>query len=532
MSQSHDLDTHLVLRTDKQDITGTLCVGPKAPISEINPHALMVFLESKGIPARLINQEAIKELVKNVHENPGSEQAAEVAHGRLPRHGAPQVLQWEETIAERIADIEARKEDLLADGPKETNQDHLHIDEDDEDGVNHYAHSAFIIVDEAQTLGTISPPDPGEDGEDIFGNPIPAKKSPKPNTVDQNSIELTDDNRVIARIRGRLRYSAANQTIERVLNVEGDVGFATGHIDFPGPVYITGGIKDRFVVASQGNTSVAKLVEAATINSKRDILIARGVAGRELAVLSAVRNLEAGYLEACTIHALGDCTVKREITNCVIDAFGTVRIPTGAIRGGRVAGAHGIEAGVLGSAQEVLTNILVGSIPELDAMLLRVQRLRKEAKNEADRVRVQLESLIANTEAKTAKVVERQMGLEFEITEHEARLKKLDVAAERIAKNILDSTTPTLTVHQRACGGVVVHLRGHRVHFKDQCNGPFELRVDEAGKPIIVRGDKRTPASDEAHVSPSDLVAPLAIPKADEHSPDVPSQQPDDKAAA
>ncbi|MFK7884225.1 MAG: DUF342 domain-containing protein [Phycisphaerales bacterium] len=528
MSSEHDLDAHLMLRTDEAGIEGTLCVGPKAPPNQITAHTLMVYLESRGVAVRLVDQSAVAELVQLFTDNPGSEQAMTVARGKPPRHGAPQVLAWNDQINEQIKEIDARSENLVEENSAPPVQEQQ--EQDSDDATNHYAHSAFIIVEQDEAIGTITPPDPGEDGEDIYGEIIPAKKSPAPASIDHGTIELADNNAVVAKVRGRLRYGASNQTIERTLNIDGDVGFATGHIKFPGPVKVTGGVKDRFQIDSEGNTTISKLIEAATLRSQRDIIIERGVAGRELASIHARRHIDAGYLESCTVRSGGDCFVKREITNCDVEARGSIQVGNGAIRGGTIAAASRIEVGALGSAQEVRTVIRAGSLPELDGLLSRIAAFLRDTNAELNTKSLDLDTLKVSTETVTPVIAEKLMALEFEITEIRRRTNALQAAADRIGKNIREQTESVVFVAQKVCGGVEIHLRGHQLNFKDEASGPFELSLDKDLNPVYIKGDSPKPASEIAEVSPSSLVP--ALPSLPAENPEPTDQTPltDDEA--
>jgi len=514
MSAEHDLDAHLQLRTDDASLVGTLLVGPKAPASELTPHVLMVFLEARGVVDRLIDQDAIQTLIEEASAKPGAEHAAVVAKGRPPRHGTPRVLAWKPSIVERIAEIEARTADPDAPGnddkPGSPSRDAQDAGESDE-AVDHYGHSAFIIVKQSDALGTITPPDAGEDGEDIFGEVIAAKQSPTPSYIDAETLELTEDHRVLARNCGRLIYDGSRRSIERTLEIKGDVGFATGHIDFPGPVIVQGGVKDRFRIESMSDTTVRKLVEAAHIRSARDILIERGVAGRDAALLEARRNVTANYFEATTVVAEGDCIVQKEITNCDITARGSVVIENGAIRGGCITAAHAIRAGVVGSVQEVPTEITVGSIPSLDAPLAEIRVLRAKAQSELNETKEELETYREVMDTKNPDAIEKTMGFEFQISELQDRIGKLDSAAARLRNNLAKNTTPSLTVEKRIHGGVIVRMRGHLLRFKDEVNGPFTIRVNRSGEPIIDAPGNERPASEVASIEPDDSLDPLAM---------------------
>ena len=520
-SGAHDLDAHLQLRTDDRSLTGTLRVGPKVPAEHIDEQVFRVFLESRGVNPRRIDPEALAAFVAEVREGPGAEHAAVVVRGVEPRDGARRHLEWSPRIADDIERINARKRALDEEnGPRKSRPEAP----DAEEPVNFYEQSAFIIVDAGETLATVTPPDPGEDGEDIFGNTVPAKKSPAPSDIDTETIELTGDNTLIALARGRLVYSGVDRRIERTLRVAGDVGFETGNIDFPGPVEIEGGVRDRFIVRARGAVTVRKLVEAATIESRRSITLERGAAGREAGRLAAAHAIQAGYLESARAECGRDCVVRHEITNCRVCTRGMVKIPAGAIRGGRITAARGVEAAVLGSAQEPRTELLVGEVAELQDLLRQARDRIAETNAAIEPLTVRQQMLNSAKPGKlTPEQIESQMALDFQITEARRRLAELQQAAERLESNIRAATAPVVRVGQCVHAGVVVWLPGHRATFRQELKGESTIRLDRSNKPIVEHRGETHPLSKFATVEPDARIISVA-PAPSEENPDAPSE--------
>lgn len=486
-SGAHDLDAHLQLRTDERDLTATLRVGPKVPADQVDAAVFAMFLASRGVNAKCVDGAALDALVEAVRAGPGAEHAALVARGRQPRDGAGRVLAWEPDLAREIERITARRKALVEQSSPEPRP----AADADETAIDFYNQSAFVIVHAGWVLGTVSPPDPGEDGEDVFGNAIPARQSPAPSDIDPETIELTRDNRLVALVRGRLVHSGAKRCIQRTLCVDADVGFETGNIDFPGPVEIAGGVRDRFVVRAQGAVTVRKLVEAATIESRRDVVVERGAAGRETGRIIAGGSVKAGYLEGVGVTCAGDCEVRHEITNCRVDARGVVRVPAGAIRGGRVTASRGVEAAVVGSVQETRTELIVGALDELEELI-------RQARDRIGETQGVLGPLLARQEVQgpmptgsmAAEQIEARMSLEFEASEAKRRIDELGEACERLEDNLRAFTAPVLRATQFVHPGVVLWLPGYRATFKSTLKGESVVRLDASNRPVVdVRGE-------------------------------------------
>jgi uncharacterized protein (DUF342 family) len=502
----HDLDAHLQLRPDERGLTGVLRVGPKIPPDQVSVSTFLMFLQSGGISPRAVDQGAIERLVEEVLATPGSEHAVVVARGKEPRDGARQLLQWVPPIATEIERINRRRDALAAEN--EAARKPAKAKSEPEAAVNFYEQSAFIIVQAGDILATVTPPDPGEDGEDIFGNSVPAKNSPAPSDLDPETLNLTNDHRVIALVRGRLVYSGGHRSIERTLHVPEDVGFETGNIKFPGPVEIAGGVRDRFLVRARGQVTVRKLVEASTIESERDIVLERGAAGRETGVLTAGHCLRSGYLEAVKVFCGQDCLVRHEITNCRVNVRGMIKIPSGAIRGGLVMATRGIETGIAGSVQEVRTELVVGALDELETLL-------RQSRGRAAETRAVLDELLARqgmyNAAKgkgklTPEQIEAQMTMDFEIAEARRWIQELDSASERLEQNLREAIRPVLKVSQCLYGGVVVWMPGYRATFRNELKGESVIRLGPGNQPVAEYRGETHPLSKYASVEPDPRV--------------------------
>lgn len=477
----HDLDTHLQLRTDDRSLEGTLRVGPRVPVEHIDASVFAIYLEARGIPPRLIDRELVNALIDKVKSVPGSEHASIVARGVEPRDAEPRVLAWSPRIADQIRKIADRKQALDEENSRRGRPAAV-----SEDPVNFYEQSAFIIVRTGEELGTISPPDPGEDGEDIYGNVLPAKQAACPVEIDPETIELTSDHKLVARARGRLIYLGQQRRIERTLTVPEDVGFETGNIDFPGPVEIGGGVRDKFVVRATGTISVRKLVEASFLEGRRDVVLERGAAGRDIGHIVAGTDLRAGYLEGVRVDCTRDCIVKTEITNCRVSVRGTIKIPAGAIRGGVLIASKGIEAGVVGSAQETRTELVIGSIDELDDLLRQARDLIDEAQMSLEPLRARLPMLRAGA-GKTPRPDQAEAigEIESEISEGDRRIRDLEDAASRLETNLGDTTHTVLRVGQCVHAGVVLWLPGHKAVFRNELRGESVVRMNARGEPVV-----------------------------------------------
>jgi uncharacterized protein (DUF342 family) len=505
-SGEHDLDTHLQMRPDDRALTATLRVGPKIPAESVSVSIFTMFLESQGVNARAIDRVAVESLTAEVLASPGVEHSAVVCRGQEPRNGVSQLLEWAPQIARGIELINRRSDALAAESTKSK----VSAPESQEP-VNFYKQSSFIIVQAGEQVATLTPPDPGEDGEDIFGKSIPAHKSPEITDLDPDTLSLVDESRVIALARGRLIFSGAERCVQRTLSIDEDVGFETGNINFPGPVEIGGGVRDRFVVRARGAVTVRKLVEAATIESQRDIVLERGAAGRETGMLRAERMVSSGYLEAVRVWCGQDCLVRHEITNCRVITRGMVRIPTGTIRGGLVCAAKGIETAVSGSPQDVRTELVVGMLDDLELLIRQSRSRSDETQSMLNEMfeRQAMYKLSNGTGKLTPQQVKDQMKMDFDIAETHRWMSELDAASARLEENLRAAISPVMKTSQCIYAGVLLWLPGYRATFRNDLKGESLIRINRLNQAVIEYRGEVHPLSKFATVEPDQRVYQL-----------------------
>ena len=242
------------------------------------------------------------------------------------------------------------------------------------------------VVKEGDLLGKLVPPRPGKPGKDIFGTEL---TPPHP-----LNIEVVTDSRVYAEpeedgtmsffcetgggistdeelkaVQGK-SHKRINIGIYPISNIEGDVDYGTGNIDFNGDVVIGGSVQSQFSVKATGTVTIGGYIEAgAYVTAGKDILIQRGVVG-SATELVAGGDVMSKFIQEATVRAGGDVKVGSYVFNASVRAGGEVQVPgmgegkSRALVGGLVWGARGIAARSIGSPYNASTRLVVGVDPD------------------------------------------------------------------------------------------------------------------------------------------------------------------------
>ncbi|ABQ46223.1 protein of unknown function DUF342 [Thermotoga petrophila RKU-1] len=302
-----------------------------------------------------------------------------------------------------------------------------------------------VIVRKGETIARIIPPTPGEEGIDVFGNPMKPRLGRVPEYRLGYNV-TTKDNEIIATKSGILVIET-NGTIHVYDTLEVDnVDYSTGNIDFPGKVIVKGDVKPDFVVKAQEDITVKGVIEAATVISFNGSITAGGIKGRGKAFVKAKKTVKAVFIENAEVEA-EEVQVEKSIENSTVKAINvTVPGKGGSIRGGITIARVKVETYFLGSPIGVKTRVEVGIDPEINEkikLLFAQISLDRENVQKLTKLLVELRKLQGmlkdkfppDKEALLKKVNNTLINLKDSIQKNEEELRKLKTVAEEMAKN-------------------------------------------------------------------------------------------------
>ncbi len=281
-----------------------------------------------------------------------------------------------------------------------------------EDGsIDFRARSRAPSVRTADLIGTLVQPRRGASGRDVLGRELPAPQPLGIEVVSDAHIraetrgehvlfyaecggEVISENEIIRtrhRTRRRLRLG-----VSLVSNIDGDVGYATGNIDFSGDVVISGSVQSLFSVRAEGSVHIGGYIEdGAIVSAGKDIMVRGGIIGAATQV-DAGGTLWAKFAQEASVRAGGDVRVGSYIFNASVRACGKVVVlgrgegKARALVGGLVWGGMGIETLSVGSAYNSATRLVAGVDP---VQVERLEELRGELHTCEERMQAFMEAL-------------------------------------------------------------------------------------------------------------------------------------------
>lgn len=327
---------------------------------------------------------------------------------------------------------------------------HVREPQVDEHGNVDYREANYVrTLHKGDIICDIIAPVEGSDGLQVTGKVVKAKvvQAAKP-PAGRNTTVTPEGDHLVAALDGHLEYAGKVFQIKSILEIPGDVDYATGNINFFGDVHIVGDVRENFAVKATGSVTIDGLVEAATVEADGDIIITKGVLGDNKAIVRSKKTIRAKYLENCMVYA-GDCV----FADCIIasQVYSDNRISVlsgrGTIIGGCVSAAIVLEAAVLGSKAGRRTEVILGRMPN-------VEQERQNSALESKALQEQLDEL----ERQIPYLESRPASAENDKLLSKLRLNRsvLSMKLEKFNRRLveLESMTPDLASCRMRCATV------------------------------------------------------------------------------
>lgn len=321
-------------------------------------------------------------------------------------------------------------------------------------------------------LVTIIPPTDGEKGFNIFGKEVePVKGKSRSIKAGKNVVLSEDMETITALINGQVVISKDKISVLPIYEVKEDVNPSIGNIDFWGSVLVKGNINTGFTVKAKGNIEVWGTVEGASLIADGDILIKRGIAGKQKGKIIAQGNIVARYIENAEVIAQGDIIVGEAIMHSSIRAGKTIRIngKKGLLVGGLAQATEEITLKTVGSSLATQTELEVGINPLLREKLIELKNNLNKLNLDIDKIskgillleRTGIENLPKDKQELLIKLYETKKTLEKNELELSQKLQEIE-------QEIKDMDKGKVNVFNCLYPGVKITIGTATKYFKEE----------------------------------------------------------------
>ncbi len=444
----------------------------------------------------------VETVVEAYIEDPSKDSSMLIATGSLPEAGLDGFLEWEEQF-----DPDAESNNTPVAG---------------EDGkVDYYSTTRYRMATEGDHIANVREATLGRDGVGVDGAVIPTHPGRSYKLRTDATSEVIEDGAVIAKRSGLISFDSNYLRILNILEVPGNVDFATGNIEFDGSVVVQKSIRDCFQVTCSEELTVHGLIEAAHLVVDGNASFNRGMAGREKGTVQINGTLEARYLEGVNGRVCGDLVVAKEIVNCDLVVGRSLSIQSGALIGGCTRIGKSMELDVVGSPAGVPTVVSVGDIPELTEALANIEKFLPTVEERLEAAQSEFAILKAGAARAGPAQRERITEVQFEVSEWQRRHSTMLAKREEILTTLNQHARPMLTINKRLHTDSVIILRNVGVRLKMEVKGPIQIELDSHGEIMVT---DLTADQKSTLVAYGDPIDPLATIHAAENAQEKPAK--------
>lgn len=294
----------------------------------------------------------------------------------------------------------------------------------------------FMSVEAGTPLLKRIPPTKGTPGTGVDGSAIPATDGvDKPIHAGVGvGVSPDDPNVIVASRAGQPAYQDNSVRVDPTIELDG-VNPGTGNVIFEGNVLIRGPVEAGFTVKAGQDLRIFDTVEGADLSAGRNLVLMTGVYGKNRSKITVEGNLEARFLNECTVDCGGDIQVADLIAHCTAECEGTLRLGQQGGRGqglgGRLLALRGVQAQILGSVSEMPTIVEIAA-PQ------RLLRRKSEVAAAVDKAEADLEMIghrLRTAEAAGADEAKLKKAKELQALAS-SRLEELKKEQEKIEQKL------------------------------------------------------------------------------------------------
>ncbi|MDD2510038.1 MAG: FapA family protein [Syntrophomonas sp.] len=333
---------------------------------------------------------------------------------------------------------------------------------DDKGNVDYHDLGLIYNVKKGTLLAERIPAVEGQPGINVMGVQIPPKRAKELRIPrGKNTIADNEERFLYAATDGHVTIIDNKVVIDPILQINGNIDYSTGDIDFIGNILISGVVNSGFKVKAEGDIEINGFIEGADVTAGGNIVVKGGITGGLKSMVKAGESIYARFIENSRVEARKDVIVKDAIMQSFVKAGGSVRVSDrkAIIVGGCIQAFQEVESKVLGSQLATQTVVEVGINPLFRAEYQKLIKQRVEKKRLFDnlshnlqifqRSGVSPDSLSENKRRTLLKMLDDFKNLRQELAEMEERIIYLEEEFEKgsMAKvKVLETVYPGVRV--------------------------------------------------------------------------------------
>ncbi|WP_072329214.1 MULTISPECIES: DUF342 domain-containing protein [unclassified Paenibacillus] len=343
-----------------------------------------------------------------------------------------------------------------------------------EDGkVDYKEVTAIHNVRKGQLIAQRIPAGQGIPGTAVTGETLFAKDGKEARfKLGKNVVTDAEQLAMYAAIDGMVSKTDRDKiNVFPIFEVNGDVDYNIGNIDFVGSVVVRGSVLPGFRIKAAGDIRITGNVDGADLEAGGSIEINAGILGHNKATVRAGNRVKCSFIQDATVEAGEEVVANQSIMHSHIRAgrYVTCRGTKGLIVGGQIQAGECVVGRTIGNAMSTVTAIEVGVLPELRNELQQLRtnlRALNENYDKTDKALTLLDQLAAAGHLTPDKV-----GMRIKLNHSKKQVtEEISGAKERILeieKSLEDSERAKVEVIGNVFSGTKIVIGRYTKFIKD-----------------------------------------------------------------
>jgi len=382
--------------------------------------------------------------------------------------------------------------------------------------IDYKERGAVTNVKKGEKLVLVTKATEGSAGFDIFGQSLPARQGDTLGFNARDNVEVVETEtsyEYTASINGTLIISRDGCSVYDIFYVNSDVDYSTGHIrNDEGAVQVSGSVRSGFEVSANGDAIVEGLVEDATINGQKRVIIKGGLIGSK-ACVRAEGSVDTTMVNQATIITKDKVHVDTECYHSHIYSDDSIIIENerGRAVGGVLSALNLIHLPHAGNSKSpTKTKLQVGKSYATEKFLqeLREQKIyvelekcREEMNKISNKIEKLKNSVPVENEGEEKPVTMGSLLARLQELEgqQEALLQEEEEMKVKVLRNRSACVEVTGTAHQ----GAEIEILGYKYHVTHPLEN-VRFRLDSEADEIVVDYLVHKPSEDNAESEDQD----------------------------
>lgn len=353
-------------------------------------------------------------------------------------------------------------------------------------------------VKAGQPVARIESPERGQDGVDVFGQPIPAEEPTPLKLILGANVTRDDNGKIIASSDGAALLCGDRLRVVPMTETSADDLAEGQSVEFDGLLVVRGNPPAGVTISASAGIFIAGRLGAGSLRTAGSVVCTAGIEGlKKQTFVETLADAMATHVFNASLDVGRDLWITNEMQNSEANVLGALRASEAVIASSKVVTARGAEVGVLGAPGMAGTDITVGVHQKLIAEHSQLNRLLSRTAEALSRLNV----------AGASRSPDAGVDQETE------RLCRIDAARQQLTKvrssvqgrlldlrrDMLEYFDATVVVQEAICPGCDVAVGSVRGRIDSewvgqvticskQLNGTNSLVVESAsGRRMVVR---------------------------------------------